>query len=62
MLGRLDPSFSNEDISTIFDFIDTDRSKTIEFEELNEYYCKVNGLPPNFDEAETPVMRNRMTI
>lgn len=35
MLGRLDPSFSEDDIHIIFDFIDTDHSKTIEFEELN---------------------------
>jgi len=25
--------------------IDEDGSKTIEFDELNKYYCKVNGIP-----------------
>lgn len=57
MIGRLDPTFTEDDVHTLFDYIDTDHSKTIEFEELNEYYCKVNGLPVNFDEAETAPMR-----
>ena len=57
MINRLDPSLTKEDVGTLFDYIDTDKSKTIEFEELNAYYCKVNGLPANFDEAETAPMR-----
>lgn len=28
-----------------FNLIDEDGSKTIEFDELNKYYCKVNGIP-----------------
>ena len=62
MVSRLDPSFTDEDVQMIFDVIDTDRSKSIEFDELNTYFCKVNGLPSDFDEAETPQMRNRFTI
>jgi Ca2+-binding EF-hand superfamily protein len=57
MISRLDPTFTIEDVHTLFDYIDTDHSKTIEFDELNAYYCKVNGLPYNFDEAETTPMR-----
>lgn len=62
MIGRLDPSLTDDDIHIIFEVIDSDHSKSIEFEELNAYFCKVNGLPFNFDEAETPMMRNRLTI
>jgi Ca2+-binding EF-hand superfamily protein len=40
----LDTSFTEEEILTVFNFIDEDQSKTIDFEELNSYYCKVNGL------------------
>ena len=41
-------------MQAVFEFIDTDKSKTVEFEELNSYYCKVNGLselielPPDY--------------
>jgi Ca2+-binding EF-hand superfamily protein len=45
MISRLDSSFTEDDIISIFDAIDVDHSKTIEFDELNAYYCKVNGLP-----------------
>ena len=58
MISRLDPSFNEEDVHILFDYIDTDHSKSIEFDELNAYYCKVNGLPLTFDEAETAPMRN----
>jgi hypothetical protein len=33
----------------VFELIDKDKSKTIEFEELNSYYCKVNGIPERLD-------------
>jgi len=33
----------------VFEFIDRDRSKTIEFDELNSMYCKVNGIPQVLD-------------
>ncbi len=45
ILKRLDGSFTKDEIESIFEFIDKDKSKTIEFDELNSYYCKVNGIP-----------------
>lgn len=44
-MKRLDSTFTHEEIIAVFDYIDTDKSKTIEFDELNSYYCKVNGIP-----------------
>lgn len=29
--------------------MDIDSSKTIEFDELNSYYCKVNGIPESLE-------------
>lgn len=29
--------------------IDQDKSKTVEFEELNYYYSKINGIPENMN-------------
>lgn len=29
----------------VFELVDTDNSKTIEFNELNSYYCKIIGMP-----------------
>ena len=49
ILRRLDNSISEEEVSLVFNFIDTDGSKTIEFDELNNYYCKVNGIPLAMD-------------
>lgn len=51
MISRLDSSFSEDDIVSVFDAIDVDHSKTIEFDELNAYYCKVNGLPFSLDQG-----------
>lgn len=42
---RLDNSFTSEEIQSIFKVIDKDGSKTIEFDEFNCYYCKINGIP-----------------
>jgi Ca2+-binding EF-hand superfamily protein len=44
-MKRLDNTFSQDEITAVFDYIDTDKSKTIEFDELSSYYCKVNGIP-----------------
>lgn len=49
ILKRLDASFNEDEVVSVFEFIDTDRSKTIEFDELNSYYSKVNGIPENWD-------------
>lgn len=49
ILRRLDNSITEEEVTLVFNFIDTDGSKTIEFDELNNYYCKVNGIPLAMD-------------
>ena len=46
-MKNLDSSFTLDEIQTIFDLIDEDGSKTVEFDELNNYFCKVNGIPVN---------------
>ena len=48
-MKRLDSTFSEDEIQAIFEYIDTDRSKTVEFDELNNYYCKVNGIPESLE-------------
>lgn len=48
-MKRLDNTFSGEEIRGVFEFIDVDHSKTIEFDELNSYYCKVNGIPETLE-------------
>lgn len=45
IMKRLDSTFTHDEIVSVFDYLDTDKSKTIEFDELNSYYCKVNGIP-----------------
>lgn len=49
IMKRLDNTFTHEEIVAVFDYIDTDKSKTIEFDELNSYYCKVNGIPESLE-------------
>ena len=44
IIKRLDTSFSEEEIIAAFNMLDKSCSKTITFEELNEYYTNVNGL------------------
>ena len=48
-MKRLDSTFNEDEIQAIFEYIDTDKSKTIEFDELNGYYCKVNGIPETLE-------------
>jgi len=38
-----------------FNLIDEDGSKTIEFDELNKYYCKVNGIPYSLNLGNEPM-------
>ena len=45
IIKRLDNSFSEDDLAAVFNLCDSDHSKTIEFRELNEYFCKVIGIP-----------------
>lgn len=49
IMKRLDETFSNDEIAGVFQFIDVDHSKTIEFDELSSYYCKVNGIPKSLE-------------
>jgi Ca2+-binding EF-hand superfamily protein len=53
MMARLDSKFSRPEIEALFEAVDANRSKAIEFEELHAYYCKVNDLPlvPEFTES-----------
>lgn len=44
-MKKLDPSIGDDEIKLIFEIVDVDNSKTVEFNELNSYYCKVNGIP-----------------
>lgn len=44
-MKKLDPSFTAEETQSVFDLIDEDGSKSIKFEELINYYCKINGIP-----------------
>lgn len=53
-MKRLDTSFNEQELIEVFNFIDTDQSKTINFEELNSYYCKVNGIPPSLTLPNNP--------
>lgn len=46
-MKNLDPSFTMEEIKSIFTLIDSDESNTVQFDELNNYFCKVNGIPVN---------------
>ena len=50
MISGLKQEISEVEMQALFDFIDIDGSKTIEFDEVYPYYCKVNGIPENLDE------------
>lgn len=45
ILKKLDPSLDDAELTAIFEYIDSDHSKTIEYDEMVTYYCKVNGIP-----------------
>ena len=45
IMKKLDPEINEEDIKIVFEIVDTDNSKTVEFDELNSYFCKINGIP-----------------
>lgn len=48
IIKRLDNSFTEDELEAVFELVDADGSKTIEFDELNSYYCKVIGLPSSY--------------
>lgn len=39
MITRLDPTFTDEDFKAVFNYIDSDNSNSIEYDELSEVYC-----------------------
>ena len=45
IITKLDKMFEEEELELIFNLVDTDKSKTIDFQELNIAYCKINGVP-----------------
>ena len=49
ILLKLDSTFTSKQMKILFNFIDRDESGTIEFDELNAYYCKANGLSQIMD-------------
>lgn len=49
IMKKLDPSFSSEEIQAVFDLIDEDGSNSIKFQELNNYYCRVNEVNGKID-------------
>ena len=48
-MKRLDSSFTGDEIKAVFEYIDLDKSKTIQFDEMNSYYCKVNEIPESLE-------------
>lgn len=48
-MKRLDPSFTDNEVECIFRIIDQDNSNTIEFDELNSYFSRINGLPESMN-------------
>lgn len=55
MMSKLDKNMPQDEIIEAFNLIDEDGSKTIEYEELNKYYCKVNGIPYKSDPVGEPM-------
>lgn len=45
MLRYLSTDISEEEINAAFEHIDQSKNKTINFDELNTYFSKVNGIP-----------------
>ena len=55
MMNKLDKTMPNDEILEAFNLIDEDGSKTIEFDELNKYYSKVNGIPYSPTQKNEPM-------
>lgn len=58
MLKQLSQELDNDEIDSAFDLIDADHSNSIEFEELNNYFSKVNGIPPNLNQPQNQGQQN----
>lgn len=48
---------SDEEIRLGFELIDEDNSMTIEFNELNNYYSKINGIPVAYNQPQYEPMQ-----
>lgn len=48
----MDVGFTRQEVEEVFDFIDLDQSKTIEFSELRSFYCKINGIPETLEDPD----------
>jgi hypothetical protein len=55
MLIRLSDDLNDEEINGAFDLIDSDNSNSVEFEELNNYFSKVNGIPEHMNRPQNNV-------
>ena len=56
MLKQLSQEIDNDQIDAAFDLIDEDKSNSVEFDELNSYFSKVNGIPQHLNKPqEKPV-------
>lgn len=56
MMEKLDKTMPKDEIIEAFNLIDQDGSKTIEFDEMNKYYCKVNGIPYKNQQSQNQPM------
>lgn len=53
MLVQLSDDLSNDEINGAFDLIDSDNSNSIEFDEFNKYFSKVNGIPEHMNRPQS---------
>lgn len=49
ILLKLDANFTSKEMKILFELVDKDESNTIEFDQLNAYYCTLNGVPEIVD-------------
>lgn len=49
ILLKLDGTFNGGEIKALFELVDKDGSQSIKFDELNAYYCTLNGVPEMVD-------------
>ena len=54
MLRYLSTDIKDEEISAAFDHIDFKKTNKIDFEELNRYFSKVNGIPEHLNKPYDP--------
>ena len=49
MIFQVTSELGEEEINGAFDLIDTDNSNSLDFDELNKYFSKVNGIPEHLN-------------